>query len=265
MNSIKDTIKLVDGNKIPRLGLGTFQMTPADIMNAILNAIETGYRHIDTAEMYKNEKFIGEALQKSPVPRNELYITSKVWPAHFDYNQTRQACEDSLKRLNTDYLDLYLLHWPGDRDIEAWKALIDLQKQGKCRSIGLSNFSRMQIEILVEETGVLPAANQVEFHPFNFKKSLLEYCRSQDIIMEAYSPLTRGKRLDDPTVQSIATAHHTSAAQVLIRWVLQHDVVVLPKSSNPQRIKENADVFDFTLSKEEMKNLNERDEGYSAL
>ena len=265
MNCLKDTLNLVDGNEIPRLGLGTFQMNTSEIINAVFSAIETGYRHIDTAEMYKNEKAIGEALKKSPVDRNELYITSKVWTSHFDYEQSIKACQNSLDRLGTDYLDLYLLHWPGNGDIDAWKALIDLQKQGKCRSIGVSNFSQAQIETLVEKTGIVPAANQVEFHPFNFKKSLLEYCRSQDIILEAYSPLTRGKRFDDPTVQSIAAAHHKSAAQVLIRWVLQHDVVVLPKSSNPERIKENADVSDFALGHKEMKKLDALDEGYSAL
>lgn len=266
MESLNDTLKLIDGHTIPRLGLGTFQLNPEQIVvNALTAALEIGYRHIDTAEMYKNEKAIGDALENSSIDRQELFITSKVWPSHFDYDQTIKVCHDSLKRLGTDYLDLYLLHWPGQGDMQAWKALIQLQKDNVCRSIGVSNFNQAQIETLISETGVVPAVNQIEFSPFNYKKTMLEYCHGWNIRLEAYAPLTRGKRMDDPVVQEIAGHHNKSAAQALIRWVLQHNMIVIPKSAHPERIEENANVFDFALTPEEMERLDALDEGYSAL
>mgnify|MGYP006287814631 CR=1 FL=1 len=266
MHAMSNTVKLNTGYDMPRLGLGTYQVIADDTMKkAVLAAISAGYRHFDTAEMYRNEQIIGKALQQSPGNRNELFLTSKLWTSHYNHGAARSACDETLQRLRTDYIDLYLLHWPGNGHMQAWKTLIQLRKEGKCRSIGVSNFSQTQIESLIEETGIIPSVNQVEFSPFNYKKSLLEYSNSRGIILEAYSPLTRGKRFDDPTLQEISGIHSKTPAQILIRWVLQHDMVVIPKSADPNRIRENADVFDFELTAKDMEKLNGLDEGYSSL
>ena len=261
---LSSRVELNDGRNMPYLGLGTYQAGfNGKIERAVAHALEVGYRSIDTAEMYKNEKRVGAGIKKGGMPRDDVFVTSKVWPSHFDYDRTIKSCKKSLERLELDFLDLYLIHWPGSDHMEAWKALIDLRKQGLVKSIGVSNFSSQQLNNMIDQSGVVPTVNQVEFHPFNFKSELLDYCRSKNIFLEAYTPLTRGRKFKHPTIQELSEAYGKSPAQVLIRWVLQHDIVVIPKSTNPNRIEENANVFDFEISDEDMKKLNELDQGSS--
>lgn len=257
---------LHDDVEIPYLGLGTYQASASDdLADAVAHALNVGYRHIDTAEMYRNEAQVGKGIKSSGIDREDVFITSKVWPSHFQFDETLEACQKSLDRLGTDYLDLYLLHWPGRNHLEAWEALVDLKRQDLVRSIGISNFSINDIKEILSASEVVPTVNQVEFHPFNFKDELLEYCRSKHIMLEAYSPLTRGRKFDHSTVRQLSEKYDKSPAQVLIRWVLQHDVIVIPKSTHMDRIEENADVFDFELSDEDMRTLDALDAGLSVL
>ena len=261
---LSHTLKMKDGCSIPQLGLGTYQETPdSDILKAVATAIQIGYRHIDTAEMYNNESFVGKGVRQSGVSRKEIFITSKVWPSNFGYDKTIAACKNSLTRLGMDYLDLYLIHWPQGRDyFQSWQALIQLQKDGIVRSIGVSNFSSDQIKELADESGHLPAVNQVEFSPFNNTKKLLDYCKSQQVILEAYAPLTRGQKLDNRTINELASTYNKTAANILLRWALQHDVVIIPKSRQTHRIRENANIFDFEISAQDMILIDQLDEGF---
>lgn len=267
MNSkrtISYSLQMNDGHSIPQLGLGTYQsQTDIEIMNAVTIALNRGYRHIDTAEMYKNEELVGEGMRNSGVPRVDIFITSKVWPSNFGFQKTTTACKKSLIRLGVDYLDLYLLHWPQEKNhLESWQALIQLQKEGLVRSIGVSNFSIDQISRLAKDSGRLPAVNQVELSPFNYTKDLLDYCQNLNIIIEAYAPLTRGRKLSNQTISNIAVKYNKTNAQILLRWALQHDVVAIPKSKQRLRINENADLFDFNISIEDMKKIDQLDEGF---
>ncbi len=255
--SIDSTITLNNGVEIPIFGLGTFRMKKAEeIQQAILSALKAGYRHIDTAKIYENEKDVGKAIRDSRIPRQDIFVTTKLWNADHGYQKALKACEKSLGRLGLSYVDLYLIHWPveGIRK-ETWKALGTLLVDGKCRAIGVSNFMIRHLEELLEGSSVIPAVNQVEFHPYLFQEDLLQFCRERNIQLETYCPLTRGQRLDDPKLRSLADRYSKTPAQILIRWALQHDLVVIPKSSHPGRIRENADVFDFKISEEDMKTL----------
>jgi len=267
MNSITDTVTLNDGVDMPYLGLGTYQaIATPDITNAVIYALNMGYRHIDTAEMYNNESFVAEGIRQSDVSREDIFITTKVWPNHFGADKTIKACKKSLKRLGTDYIDLYLLHWPSPvTHYEAWEALIKLKERGLCRSIGVSNFDVEQIQRLIDHSDVAPSVNQVEFHPFNFKRAILEYCQSHDVVLEAYSPLARGRRFDHTQIQDLSRKYQKTPAQIFLRWSLQHDVIIIPKSQHKDRIRENADVFDFQLSEEDMQLLNSLNESYSVI
>ena len=261
---ISSTIQMIDGHTIPQLGLGTYQDNPnAEITAAVSHALNIGYQHVDTAEMYNNERFVGQSVRQSKVPRQSLFITSKVWPSNFGYDKTIAACQNSLIQLQMDYLDLYLIHWPqGTQFRESWQALIHLQKEGLVRSIGVSNFSVAQIQELADLSGQWPAVNQVEFSPFNHRKELFDFCSSNGIILEAYAPLTRGRKLDHPTLINIAAKYCKSSAQILLRWALQHDIVVIPKSRHRQRIEENAAIFDFEITTKDMATLDHLDEGF---
>lgn len=255
--SIASRVKLNQGPEIPWLGLGVFQSEPGPVTrDAARYALETGYRAIDTAAMYRNESDVGEAVRQSGLARDEVFVTTKLWHTDHGFEPALKAGRASAERLGLGPIDLYLIHWPRanspqDR-LDSWKALVQLQKEGVCRAIGVSNYTIRHLEELRTHSSVVPAVNQVEFHPFVFNPELLAYCERLGIRLEAWSPLTRGRRLDDPTIQSIAAARHRTPAQVLIRWGLEHGVIEIPKSVHRERIRENAQVFDFSLSAREV-------------
>jgi diketogulonate reductase-like aldo/keto reductase len=265
MKEIKiDTkIKLNNGVQMPVFGLGTYQMQNGrETYQAVLYALQVGYRLIDTAKMYENEKDVGEALIKSGIPREEVFITTKLWNSNHGYQSTIDAYNRSLKALGFSYIDLYLIHWPvGGLRNETWKAMEYLLKAGKCRAIGVSNYTISHLEELLENSSTVPAVNQVEFSPYLYQKDLLEFCHSYNIQLEAYSPLTKGHKLNDPKLMAIASKYSKTSAQILIRWALQHQVVVIPKSSRKERIRENSEVFDFSISTEDMKVLDSFNQG----
>jgi methylglyoxal/glyoxal reductase len=258
--SIASRVKLNQGPEIPWLGLGVFQSEPGPAtQDAVRYALDAGYRAIDTAAMYRNEADVGEAVRKSGVPREEVFVTTKLWHTEHGYESALKAGRASAQRLGLGPIDLYLIHWPRanspqDR-IDSWKALVELQRDGVCRAVGVSNYTVRHLEELRAHSDVVPAVDQVEFHPFVYNPELLTYCERHGIRLEAWSPLTRGRRLDDPTVQAIAAAHHRTPAQVLIRWGLEHGVLEIPKSVHRERIRENAQVFDFSLSAGEVASL----------
>ena len=256
--------KAVLNNKVemPFFGLGVFKAGPgAETKNAVRYALEAGYRHIDTAKIYGNEKEVGQAVKESPVPREEIFITTKLWNDSHGYDLSIEALNDSLDRLGFDYVDLYLIHWPVEKlRGESWRALVSLYEAGKCRSIGVSNYTIRHLKELLAESPVVPVVNQVEFSPFLYQKELLEFCRSHGVQLEAYCSLIRGRQFDDPAIRKVAAKYNKTPAQILIRWTLEHDVVVIPKSVRPERIPANADVFDFSISPEDMALLDDLNE-----
>ena len=253
-----------DGHKIPVVGLGTWKSEPGDsTYNAVLASINAGYRHIDTARAYDNESDVGRAVNDAEVPRDDLFITTKLWNKDQGYQTALEACEKSLARLDCDYIDLYLIHWPlKELRNNSWRAFIELQEKGLCKSIGVSNFTIDNLKELEAKYGILPAINQVEFHPYHYQKELLEYCNFKNIIIEAYSPLVHAKRMDEPRLVAISDELSKTPAQVLIRWAMQRGMVVLPKSVNQNRIIENFAVFDFEISDSLMKRLDDLDERF---
>ena len=255
---------LNDGHKIPVVGLGTWKSEPGEATyKAVLDSINAGYRHIDTARAYDNETDVGRAVKDSDIARENLFITTKLWNKDQGYDTAIEACEKSLARLSCDYIDLYLIHWPlkGKRN-DSWKAFIELQQRGLCRSIGVSNFTVNHLIELEDKFGIIPVANQVEFHPYHYQKELLEYCNSKNIVIEAYSPLVHAKRMDEPRLVSISEEMGKTPAQILIRWAIQRGMVVLPKSVNEGRIIENFSVFDFEISDSLMKRLDGLNESF---
>jgi diketogulonate reductase-like aldo/keto reductase len=261
MKNIGSTAKLNNGIEIPYLGLGVYQARAGQqAQNAVKWALETGYRQIDTAKFYANERDVGEAVRANAVPREEVFVTTKLWNSDHGYEQALQAFERSNKALGLDYVDLYLIHWPQGNRADSWRALLEIYESGKSRAIGVSNYTIRHLEELLSDSPVVPAVNQVEFHPFLYQKNLLEFCRAHGIQLQAYSPLTKGYRLNDANISHIAGHYGKSNAQIMIRWALQHDVVVIPKSSNQGRIQENADVFDFKISEADMAFLDALDE-----
>jgi diketogulonate reductase-like aldo/keto reductase len=264
---IDSTIDLNDGRAIPRLGLGVWLISSGkNCETAVRAALDVGYRHIDTAAYYGNEESVGKAVRASGVAREKIFVTTKLWnSAHGD---PAQALERSLSKLKLDYVDLYLIHYPVPERLRSWRVLEGLRASGKARSIGVSNFTVGHLTELLAKTGTVPAVNQVEFHPYLYQRELLEYCRANQIVVEAYSPLTHGERLDDPKLLAVARKYGSagraagakSTAQLLIRWALQHDAVVIPKSASRQRIVEDADVFDFAISAGDMSTLDGFDE-----
>jgi diketogulonate reductase-like aldo/keto reductase len=256
------TTTLNNGVTMPWIGLGVFLVEPGDeASDAVRMALETGYRHIDTASFYRNEESVGTGIRDSGVKREDIFVTSKVWNDELGYDEAMAAFERSLERIGTDYLDLYLIHWPiKGKYVDTWRALEKLYRDGRVRAIGVSNFLTHHLDELRAHAEVPPMVNQVEFHPFLLQKPLMDYCKEHGIQLEAWSPLTRGKRLDHEVISEIARKHSKTNAQVLIRWDLQHDVVTIPKSVHRQRIQENADVFDFELSDDDMAALDGLDE-----
>ncbi len=255
-------IKLNNGIEIPQLGLGVYLTTPSECVDVCLNAFEAGYRHIDTASMYGNEKEVGEAVKVSGLLREEIFVTTKLWNDAHAYEKALKAFDKSLKKLRLDYIDLYLIHWPGtDKRREAWKALEKIYESGQCKAIGVSNYMIHHIEELFTYANVIPAVNQCEFHPFLYLKDLLVFCNENKIAFEGYSPLARMKRKNDPVIKQLMQKYSKSYAQIMIKWSLQHDVITIPKSSKRERIIENANVFDFEISDGDMETLNGLNEG----
>jgi len=259
--NLQDTTTLSNGVKIPWLGLGVFKVQEGtEVVNAVKTAIKYGYRSLDTAAIYKNEEGVGlgikQGLQEAGIFRDDLFITSKVWNMDQGYESTLAAHEISLKKLDLDYLDLYLIHWPvKGKYKDTWRALETLYNAGKIRAIGVSNFHVHHLQDLFQSSMIKPMINQVEFHPRLAQKELRAFCKEQGIQFEAWSPLMQGKLLDNPTLQRIAEKYSKSIAQVIIRWDLQNDVVTIPKSIKEHRIIENSNVFDFELTKEDMEQI----------
>ena len=260
--NIESTVKLNNSVRIPVLGLGVYQTPPGRVtQNAVKFALNVGYRHVDTARIYGNEADVGEAVRKSGVPREQLFVTTKLWNGDQGYDSTLRAFEASLKRLGFDYVDLYLIHFPvPETRKESWRAMKALLEKGKCRAIGVSIFTIPHLEDLLEDNELTPAVNQVEFHPFLYQKELLEYCQRKGIQVEAYSPLARGEKLKHPRLTALATKYSKSPAQLMIRWSLQHGLVVIPKSTREERIRENSQVFEFEISAEDMRLLDSLNE-----
>jgi len=248
---------LADGNEIPLLGLGVWQVPDGRTCeDAVRWALEAGYRHIDTAQAYRNERSVGRALREVGLPREEVFVTTKFYPGHRDPEAEVQR---SLERLGVDTVDLYIVHWPQGGPTWAWDGMQRAQKQGYARSIGVSNFSVADLDAVLAEAEVPPVVNQVQFSPFEFRRGLLDGCDRRGVALEAYSPLGTGRHLRDRKVARVAERLARTPAQVLIRWALQRDVVVLPKSTHQERIEENAQVFDFQLSDEDMRTLDDLD------
>jgi 2,5-diketo-D-gluconate reductase A len=246
------TLSLNDGNTIPQLGFGVFQVPPEDTARITGQAFEAGYRHIDTAEMYGNEKGVGQAIRDSGIPRDDLFITSKLNNGFHEPDTARKAFDQTLADLGLDQIDLFLIHWPlptqydGDF-VSTWKTLIDFQKQGRARSIGVSNFQVAHLERLAAEADVAPAVNQIELHPYLLNEEVRAYGEAHGIATEAWSPIAQGAVLDDPAVTAIADRLGRTPAQVVLRWHLQRRSIVFPKSTTPSRIEENFALFDFEL------------------
>lgn len=251
---LESRISLGEGVEIPRLGLGVFRSASGDeTRRAVSWALELGYRHIDTARIYGNEADVGAAIRESGLPREDIFITTKLWNTDHGRERALRAVDESLEMLGVDQLDLFLIHWPvEDLRNETWNALQKVLELGKVRALGVSNFMIHHLEELIAYTSIVPAVNQVELSPFLTQNELVRFCRGKDIELEAYSPLTKGLRLDDPTVSEIASRVGKTAAQVMIRWSLQRGFVVLPKSVRRERIAENADVYDFVLTADDM-------------
>ena len=256
--NLQDTTTLHNGVKMPWFGLGVFKVEEGpELVNAVKTAIKHGYRSVDTAAIYGNEEGVGqgiqEGLKEAGISREELFVTSKVWNADLGYESTIAAYETSLKKLGLEYLDLYLIHWPVEGKYkDAWRALETLYKEGRVKAIGVSNFQIHHLEDLMKDAEIKPMINQVEYHPRLTQKELQAFCQANSIQLEAWSPLMQGQLLDNEVIQEIANKHNKSVAQVILRWDLQNGVVTIPKSTKEHRIVENANVFDFELTKEEM-------------
>lgn len=257
-------ISLRGGAQIPQLGFGVFQIPPKETAETVTRALEVGYRHIDTAAAYRNEAAVGQAVRGAGLDRGEVFITTKCFNDDHGHEQARRACHASLERLEVDYIDLYLIHWPvpaHDRYVETWQAFIELRDEGLIRAIGVSNFQPSHLERVIAETGETPAINQIELHPYFQQHGLRHEHEQLGIVTESWSPLAQGLVLDDPVIVAAAEAHARTVGQVVIRWHLQLGNVVIPKSVTPERIEQNFEVFDFELSGAEMQAIAELDAG----
>lgn len=267
MRTAQDRIALHNGYKIPCVGFGTFKIPNGpETIQAVLLALNAGYRHIDTAAYYKNEQSVGEALRESGIPREDIFVTSKVWNTERTYDKVLAAFDTTLENLELEYLDLFLVHWPAapgttknwkEVNIDVWRAMEKLYAEGRVKAIGVSNFKSHHLEALMEECEIVPMVNQIECHPGYPQWDTLEFCNEHDILVEAWSPLGRGRLYEDQTLKSIAATYGCSVAQLCIRWCLQNQVVPLPKSVHADYIEENARVFDFTIRDEDMRTIAE--------
>ncbi len=259
MTSIPD-ITLNNGQTIPQFGFGVFQIEPKDTVAAVSTALETGYRHIDTAEMYGNEAEVGEAIARSGLDRGEVFVTSKLSNDAHEPDEARQAFEGTLKALGTEYVDLFLIHWPlptryGGDFVQTWRTLEEFYREGRARSIGVSNFQPHHLRRLHGETQIIPAVNQIEVHPYLTQDDVRAFCTEHQIAVEAWSPLGQGGVLGDPVIRSIAERTGKTPAQVVLRWHIQRGDIVFPKSVTPDRIRENIDIFDFELSATDVEDI----------
>lgn len=260
------TIQLNDGNSIPQLGFGVFQIDPGETAQAVERALAAGYRHIDTAEMYRNERGVGEGLRAAGIERSDVYITSKLNNGFHEPDEARRAFDRTLEELGSDYVDLFLIHWPlptlydGDF-VSTWKTLEEFKQDGRARSIGVSNFEPDHLERLAAECDVVPAVNQIELHPYFQNRAAASYGAEHGIATEAWSPIAQGKVLDDPVLAGIAGALERTVAQVVLRWHIQKGFIVFPKSTTPSRIEENFQLFDFELSDEQVEAIDDLDRG----
>lgn len=262
--TLQTRVRLNNGVEMPVLGLGVWSIPAGGpARRAVRVALECGYRLIDTAKIYGNEADVGAAVRESGVPRDDVFVTTKVWGSDQGYASTLRAFEESRQRLGLEVVDLYLIHWPVERlRAKTWDAMVELLKSGRCRAIGVSNYTVRHLRENLAKPTVVPAVDQVEFHPFLYEKALVHFCDANGIAVEAYSPLTRGRRLRDRTIGAVARKYRKSAAQILIRWSLQHGLIAIPKSAKPDHIRENSEVFDFELAEEDMAVLDALDESY---
>lgn len=256
---------LNDNSNIPIIGFGTYKSKEQEGIEAVISAISNGYSLIDTAAKYENEEAVGKGIKKSGVAREDVYITTKLWREHLGYESTKREFNNSLKRLNVDYIDLYLIHWPANAknydnwqkaNADSWRAMEELQAEGKIKTIGVSNFFQEHLEALFETANMKPAINQIEFHPGYWQPELVAYCKRNNIAVESWSPLARGKVFENEVLKEIAKKHNKSVSQVCLRWIIQHEVIVIPKSTSPKRIAENMNIFDFELNAAEMELIN---------
>ena len=260
------SITLNDGNTIPQLGFGVFQIEPKDTAKAVYEALDLGYRHVDTAEMYGNEKEVGEAIRSFGLDRSDVFVTSKLSNASHEPRDAREAFDATLSGLGVDYVDLFLIHWPlptlydGDY-VSTWKTLEEFRGDGRARSIGVSNFQIEHLELLAAETDTVPAVNQIEVHPYLTQEELRAFDADHEIVTEAWSPIAQGKVLDDPTIARVADKIGRSPAQVVLRWHIQRGDIVCPKSVTSSRIKENFELFDFELEPADMDEISALDRG----
>ncbi|MDR2982842.1 MAG: aldo/keto reductase [Puniceicoccales bacterium] len=257
-------LSLNDKTSIPQFGLGTWQVPNEQVPVAVAAAWESGYRAIDTAAIYQNETGVGEGLRRLAIPRDKIYITTKLWNADQGYDSTLKAMDTSLAKLGLDYVDLYLIHWPlpkRNRYLDTWKALIKLKESGKAKSIGVSNFTIPHLQRVINETGITPSVNQIELHPQLAQKEMRAFHAQHGIVTESWSPLAQGNLLTNETIVGIARKHNKTAAQVILRWHIENGLVVIPKSVNPARIKENIAIFDFQLTPEDMSAIDQLDTG----
>lgn len=263
LTDIRSAVRLLNGVEMPRLGLGTYKSRQGgDVERSVSAALQDGYRSIDTASLYENEEGIGAAIRASGVPRGDIFLTSKVWDTEQGYNSTLRAFDHSLKRLGTDYLDLYLVHWPHPETPETWRAMERLYAEGMVRAIGVCNHQQHHLEALMDSAEVVPMVDQHEFHPWLQQKDLLAFCNSHRIVTEAWAPVMRGHAPEVPALVEVGKKYGKTPEQVSIRWILQSGVVAIPKSIHPERVTENADVFDFSLTPEEMAAIDAEDRGH---
>lgn len=261
MKSMRDCYELVNGVKIPCMGYGTYKAAEGNNESVIKSAIEAGYRYFDTASFYETEKALGKAIRDSGIPREEFFLTSKAWKTEMGYKEVKKAFEQSLKMLGTDYLDMYLIHWPlpnpdykewKELDIQTWKAMEELYQEGKVKAIGVSNFLPHHLENLIQNCEIIPMADQIEFHPGFTQEATVRYCQEKGIYVQAWSPLGRQRVLSHPLLLGLAEKYKKSAAQICLRYAIQRQVIPLPKASTKERMVENYQVFDFEIEKEDM-------------
>jgi len=258
-------ITLNNNVRMPQLGLGVYLVSNEEVVDVVTHAFQVGYRSIDTAQFYENETGVGRAIEQSTIPREELFITTKVWNSHQGYDKTLQAFEESIEKLQLEYLDLYLIHWPTpmyDRYVETYQALEKLYKDGRVKAIGVSNFHIEHLERILDECEIPPVLNQVECHPYFQQKELKSFCNKHNIYIEAWSPLARGEVLADKTINQIAEKYEKTPAQVILRWHIQEKSIIIPKSVTPSRIHENINVFDFELREEDMDEIAKLDRNH---
>ncbi len=258
------SIQLNDGNILPAIGFGTYKAKEQEGIAAVKNALQKGYRLLDSAAKYENEEAVGKGIKASNIPREEIIVTTKVWRENLGYDNAKKAVAESLKKLQLDYIDLFLIHWPANArnfdnwqevNAETWRALEELQTEGKLKSIGVSNFWPEHLEALLKTAKVKPAVNQIEFHPGYWQPEVTRFCEENDIVLEAWSPLARGRVFENELLNSLAKKYNKSVSQVCLRWISQHGAIPVPKSTTLSRIVENIDIFDFALLEEEMEQI----------